>query len=121
MAGSLAINGATVKQPKTFNFGVMDLDGESTRNAKGKMTRDNIRTGIRKMELEWGPLSDGEISSILQAVNTSFFSVTYPDALTGGQRTGNFYVGDRSAPSYSWNDKYKSMKWEGLSMNFIEQ
>ncbi|ALV20766.1 DUF6711 family protein [Carnobacterium antarcticum] len=121
MAGSLAINGASVKQPKSFNFGVMDLDGESTRNAKGKMTRDIIRTGIRKIELEWGPLSDGEISSILQAVNVSFFSVSYPDAMTGGQRTGTFYVGDRSAPSYSWNDKYKSMKWEGLSMNFIEQ
>lgn len=121
MAGNLVINGVQIKAPKSFNFGVMDLDGESTRNARGKMTRDIIRKGIRKIELEWGPLSDGEIAMILQNVTGTFFSVTYPDALTGGQRTGTFYVGDRSAPSYSWNDKYKSMKWNGLTMNFIEQ
>lgn len=121
MAGSLTINGVQVKPPKSMGFGLMDLDGESTRNAAGKLVRDVIRKGIRKIDLEWGPLSDSEISSILNSVSDSFFSVTYPDALTGGQQTRTFYVGDRTAPSYSWNDVYKALKWEGLSMNLIEQ
>lgn len=121
MAGYLIINGVQVKPPKSMVFGVMDLDGETTRNAAGKLVRDVIRKGIRKIDLEWGPLSDSEISTILNAVSGSFFTVTYPDAMTGSQQTRTFYVGDRTTPSYSWNDRYKAFKWQGLSFNLIEQ
>lgn len=117
---NLSINGVNVKTPKTFNFGIMDIDGETTRNAAGRMKRDRIATK-RRLEMEWGHLSDSEISTILAAVSSEFFSVTYPDARTGGQATRTFYVGDRTAPAYTWVEKLKAYKWEGLSMNFIEQ
>jgi hypothetical protein len=39
--------------------------------------------------------------------------------LEGGIVTKTFYVGDRSAPAYSWHDKLP--KWEGLTMSFIER
>lgn len=117
---NLIVNGVSVKAPKTFSFGIMDIDGDTTRNAAGRMKRDRIAIK-RRLEMEWGHLSDSEISTLLAAVSSEFFSVTYPDARTGGQATRTFYVGDRTAPSYSWNQKYRAYKWEGLSMNFIEQ
>lgn len=116
----LIINGASVKAPKSFKFSVMDLDGKTERTASGKMKRDRIATK-RKLELEWGHLSDVEISAILSAVSPTFFSVTYPDALTGTQQTKTFYVGDRTSPSYSWVPSMQLAKWEGLTMSFVEQ
>lgn len=116
----LSINGVTIKAPKSFTFGVMDLDGETARTASGRMKRDRIATK-RKLELEWGHLSDSEISAILSAVSPVFFQVTYPDALTGSQQTKAFYVGDRTAPAYNWVPSMGKSKWEGLSMSFIEQ
>ena len=121
MAGYLQIGGATVKAPKEFSVGYQTIDSDSSgRNASGNMVRDIISEKV-KLDCQWGPLSDAEISSILSKVSGSFFSVTYPDAKTGGLATKTFYVGDRTAPSYSWNDLFQSAKWSGLSMNFIEQ
>ncbi len=118
MAGYLKINGVTIKTPKKFTVGIQAVDGESGRNANGDMVRDYIATK-RKADLEWGALSDAEISPILQAVMSPFFEVTYPDPMVGGITTKTFYVGDRSSPSYSWHDKLP--KWEGLTMSFIER
>ena len=67
----------------------------------------------------WGALTDAEISPILKAVMSPFFEVTYPDPMEGAIVTKTFYVGDRSAPAYSWHDKLP--KWEGLTMSFIER
>lgn len=121
MAGYLAIGGTTVNPPKSFSVGLQTIDSDTSgRNASGNMVRDIITEKV-KLECEWGPLSDSETSFILKKVKSAFFAVTYPDPEVGGMVTKTFYVGDRSTPSYSWNDKFKEMKWEGLSMNFIEK
>lgn len=117
---NLLINGVSVKAPKSFQLDVMDIDGKSERNAAATLTRDRIAVK-RKIQLEWGHLSDIEISKILTAVSQVFFTVTYPDAMTGGQETKTFYVGDRSAPAYTWHPDLAAYKWEGLTMNFIER
>lgn len=109
-----------VKTPQEFSVGIQDIDGESGRNAQGNMVRDRIAVKA-KLDCKWGPLSDSEISAVLTAVKSAFFDVTYPDPEVGGQSTKRFYVGDRTMPSYSWNDKFSSAKWESLSMNFVEQ
>lgn len=121
MSGILKINGQTVRYPKEYSVGIQAIDADSSgRNANGEMVRDVIAEKI-KLTMKWGPLSDSEVSSILQAVKSNFFQVEYPDPLIGRQRVKTFYVGDRTAPSYSWNGKFEELKWEGLEMNFIEQ
>lgn len=121
MAGNLKINGVVVKAPQKFQVGIQTIDSDTSgRTAAGTMRRDIIDDKV-KLECEWGPLSDSEVSIILNSMNGAFFSMEYPDPKVGGQATKTFYVGDRSAPSYSWNDKFKALKWQGLSANFIEQ
>lgn len=100
---------------------VIDLDGESTRNAAGILVRDVIRLGVRKMDIAWGALSDEESRTILNALSSPFFSVNYPDPQTGTQQTKIFYASDRTLPSYSWNNRLNAIKWEGLSVNLIEK
>lgn len=121
MSGQLKINGVVVKTPQTFQVGLQTIDSDTSgRSAAGTMKRDIITEKV-KIECKWGPLSDLEVSSLLKAMTSAFFSIEYPDPKAGGQVTKTFYVGDRSAPSYSWNDKFKALKWQELTANFIEQ
>ena len=114
---SLIINGVTVVAPKSFKVSISDVDGETGRNARGDMVRDRVAVK-RKLECEWGLLSQAEMSNLLKAVKSEFFTVSYPDPEVGiVSRT--FYVGDRSAPAYSWANNLKP--WSGLRMNFIER
>lgn len=114
----LIINGVTVVPPKSFQVGIQDIDGETGRNANGDMVRDRITTK-RKLEMEWGMLSNEQCSAILSAVTPVFFTVSYPDPLTGNQVTRTFYVGDRTAPAYTFTEKFKP--WSGLKFNLIER
>ena len=104
---------------KSFSVTVSDLDSDTTaRNAEGKMLRDRIRI-VRKLNLEFIQLTEGQMKNVMQAISEQFFTVNYPDPLTGGNRTGTFYVGDRTAPIYRM--KENEAVWEGLSFNLIEQ
>lgn len=114
----LKINGVSITAPKVFKVDISDLDAEAGRNANGRLMRDRVAVK-RKLECEWAPLKDSEISVVLNAVKNVFFEVTYPDPMTGSEQTKTFYVGDRSAPMY-----YKQGNqhlWQGLSMNLIER
>ncbi|MDM8312829.1 hypothetical protein QUW36_12245 [Clostridium cadaveris] len=113
----LKINGVAIATPKTYEVTVQDLDGETNRNANGDMIRDRIAVK-RKINLEWAPLSQSEISTLLTAVSGVFFTVTFPDP-QDGLITKTMYVGDRTSPAYQF--KNGEVKWSGLKMNFIEK
>ena len=113
----IKINGVDITTPKTYEATVSDLDGESNRNANGELIRDRIAVK-RKLNLEWGPLTQSEISTLLSAVSSVFFTVTFPDPELG-MITKTMYVGDRTAPAYQYING--EVKWQGLKMNFIEK
>ncbi len=113
----LSINGVAIATPKVFEVAVSDLDGESNRNANGELIRDRIAVK-RKINLEWGPLSQSEIQTLLSSVSSVFFTVTFPDPMNG-MTTKTMYVGDRTAPAYQYVNG--QVKWQGLKMNFIEK
>lgn len=113
----LKVNGVAIATPKTYEVIVQDFDGESNRNANGNLVRDRIAVK-RKLNLEWGPLTQSEIETLLNAVSSVFFTVTYPDPQLGVV-TKTMYVGDRNSPAYSCINGV--VKWSGLKMNFIEK
>lgn len=113
----LKINGVAIATPKTYEVTVQDLDGETNRNADGGLIRDRIAVK-RKINLEWPPLTQAEISTLLTAVSGVFFTVTFPDPQLG-MVTKTMYVGDRTSPAYQF--KNGEVKWSGLKMNFIEK
>lgn len=114
----LKINGVAIPDPSKFSVDIMDIDDETTRNAKGDLIRNRIAVK-RKLNCQWGPCGNAEMSMILKAVRNPFFIVEYPDPMEGTRLTKTFYVGDRQMPVYSVIDGV--VQWEGLSMNFIER
>lgn len=114
----LKVNGVTIATPKEFSVEITDVDGSSGRNAKGEMIRDRIAVK-RKLNCSWGPLTNAQMSTLLQAVSSVFFTVTYPDPQTGTNQTKTFYVGDRTAPMLIYKNNVPL--WEGLDMNFVEK
>ena len=115
----ISINGVVIATPKSFQVDILDIDGETNRNSNGDIVRDRIATK-RKIECEWPPLTQSEISTLLKAVSSVFFTVTFPDPELG-MITKTMYVGDRTAPAYFYDKKTKEVKWQGLKMNFIER
>jgi hypothetical protein len=113
----LKVNGVTIAAPSVYEATIQDLDGETNRVAAGYMVRDRIAVK-RKLNLEWPPLSQGEISTLLNAVSSVFFTVTFPDPQLG-MITKTMYVGDRTAPAYVYING--EVKWSSLKMNFIEK
>jgi hypothetical protein len=113
----IKINGVDIATPKSYEATVTDLDGETNRNAAGELIRDRIAVK-RKLNLEWGPLTQAEIAPILNAVSGVFFTVTFPDPQSG-MITKTMYVGDRTSPAYQYING--EVKWQGLKMNFIEK
>lgn len=107
-----------MKTPKVYQIDFEDIDNESGRNAKGDMMRDVVASKV-KLNVEWGPLTNAEASTILKAIKQPFFQATYYDALEGGMVTKTFYAGSKSVPAYSWNPKF--LPWAGLTVNFIER
>lgn len=73
----------------------------------------------RKILLTWTELTLDEISTVMQAFNPEYFSVTYTDFLDGQVETRTFYVGDRTAPVRIWTSDLKRI--ETLSFDIIER
>lgn len=113
----IKINGVTIKTPAEFQVDIVDLDGETHRNAKGELIRDRIAVK-RKLGCSWPALTQEETSVILTAIQNVFFTIEYPDPMSG-VATKTFYVGDRNMPMLS--NRNNTILWEGLKCNFIEK
>lgn len=119
MDNMLWLNNVLVKSPKIFQTDLNDIDSqESARNAKGEMNRDRIVSDKRKLNCEWAPLTQDEISTILKAIEPEFFPIKYWDP-KDGLITKTFYAGTKSAPMLIMKDGRPT--WEGLKVNFIEK
>lgn len=111
------VNGVAMPTPKIFRVQISDIDGESNRNANGELYRDRITTKC-KIELEYPPLTQEQISLILNAIYPVFVQVTFLHPMLGNV-TKEMYAGDKSAPVQRVIDGI--VKWEGLTFNFIER
>lgn len=112
----IKIGGVDMPAPARYVVTLSDYDSENTtRNESGYMTRDRVRAGAHKIELEW-VLTQGELVKLTKAISPSRFSVTFFDACSGSNKTANMYVGDRTCEML----KYDNTTWWRMSCNFIE-
>lgn len=113
----LKINGNNIKDPKTIEVGIQDVDYESGRDQTGKMFRDRVAVK-RKISCTWQGLTSDEMQDLLDAMEDAKFSVTYHDPKTNANKTIYCYVGDRTMPVYTYiNNK---IVYQTLSANFVE-
>lgn len=112
------VNGVALPDPSEFTWGLQDIsDSDSGRTEDGLMHKNRIGQKVT-ISLGWNNPTPDKVATILQAVNSEYISVTYPDSLTGYNETKTFYVGDRTTPMKWWNVKGKV--YSKLSFNLIE-
>lgn len=119
----LRINGveiAAYPMPEGFKVTVLDLDdAEATlRTSDGTMHRDRVAVK-RQIEMEFPPLPNAKISSILKAMSAPFFDFYYPDPMEGDYVTKRMYAGNR--PAAVAIEKDGVLLWGGLQITLTEQ
>ena len=115
----IKIDGVSMPCPSTYEWGLQDVSaGESGRTDDALMHKNRVAQK-RKLKIEWVGKNWQETAAIMQAVQPEYFSVRYPDMLTGTYQTRTFYVGDRSAPVKFWWTDRKMI--EKISFDLIER
>lgn len=90
-------NGVGLPTPSTYDVTVADITN-AERNANGDMIIERITTK-HTIQMHWKYLNATDLATILTAVaptSSASFSTTYLDPVTNTNKTGNFYVGDRT-------------------------
>lgn len=93
------INGINMPPNSKTEINMSDLDntGGTGRTEAGYAFRDRLRAGVRQINVGYEMLTDEEIATVLNAIESEFFSVKYKDPQYG-TITKTFYVGDRTSP-----------------------
>lgn len=114
----LKINGTFIPDPSSLQWGLQAVSAsDAGRDLQGKMHVNQV-SEKRKLELQWSGVDFATAKEILQAVHHETFQVNYLDALTNTRQTRMFYVGDRTAPVYSYSDGHRW--YTNVSFNIIE-
>lgn len=111
------VNGAAVRCPSSYQYELADVSA-----ADAGRTEDTVMDKMRigqcvKLQLSWNGLTTAQAQAILTAFNPEYITVEYLDPMSGGFRSSEFYVGDRSAPLYNSAQGL----WSNISFNIIER
>lgn len=120
----ISVNGSEIPNPKTMQWGLMDISDKDTgRTMDAKMHKNRVAQK-RKLELSWPAVDASTASLILNAFNDETFDVTYFDAMEGGQATRTFYCGNRTAPVLMWVEDFPGSGqrhlYESIRFDIIE-
>lgn len=113
----LKINGVTMPTPTTLQWGIETID-KAERNANGTMIKERIATK-RKLEMSWSYLNASQLSQLLTAVSSNFFSVTYLDPMLNAQRTADFYAGAQTVEAMDYVGGV--IRHKNIKFNVIER
>ena len=121
MAGEIMITVGNVSMPtpSAFTWGLSDISASDAGRTEDTVMHKNRVGQKRTIHLEWQNKDPTTTSTILQAFNPEYVSVTYPDAMSGINETRTFYVGDRSAPVRYWWSGHK--RYQLISFDIIER
>ena len=91
--GQVKIGSTILKNLKTVEPVLGDLDKDSTRTALGRLIR-NRAARIPQLKLLFAPQNKADMESLLGLLSTASFSVTYYLPHSTGEKTANFYAGN---------------------------
>lgn len=98
----IKVDGVTIKTPSDFTWGLQDVSDSASGRTEDALMHKNRIAQKRKLSLGWRNPTREETAVILQAFNSEYIEITYPDAMSGTNQIRTFYTGDRSAPVHMW-------------------
>lgn len=116
----LIINGIKLPTPSKLTLSDYDISGgKTTRNAKGVMIIEIVRSDVHKLECSWNVLHEEEYLTIRNAISGIYgLSTEYYIPEKGGRGTITTYRGDRSTPVYSY--AFDKPIYKDFKLNLIE-
>lgn len=117
MANMITVGGTVLPAPSELKVDIMDINN-ADRNTRGTIIIERIATK-RKLEVGYKHLSAAQLSTVLTAISSTFFSVTYRDPQTNADRTATFYSGDRTAGVMDFIDGVA--RYTDVKFNLIEK
>lgn len=115
----ISVNGVELPAPDKYEVVIADLDASANRSGNGTLFRDRVAVK-RTINLSWLFLTAAQVSTLLKSVSSVFFTVTYLDPETNGNKTGTFYVSDRNQ-GVAIKNKDGSYTWRDISLSFVER
>ena len=117
----IRVNGVDLPYPKRGVQPVVTTIVNAGRNANGVVIGQRIgRDQYKLNNLEWPWLSAAEWETILRLISDFYFNVTFPDPVTGEERTIRMYCGDRSAEPYWVDSDGHPTYYRNCKVNFID-
>lgn len=89
------IGSTILPKVKKFTVGRNKLWADAGRNMKGEIKATFIGIFI-KLEIEFAPLNQVEMSQLISLLDDSYFTVEWWDEETDSLKSGTFYAGDYS-------------------------
>lgn len=115
----ISVNGNEIASPDTYEVVVADLDASANRSGNGTLFRDRVAVK-RTINMSWSFLTGSQLSVLLNSVSSVFFTVSYLDPVTNGNKTGTFYVSDRNQ-GLAIRQSDGTYVWKGVSLSFVER
>lgn len=97
----VSVGGVTVPCPSSYEWQLYDVSSEDAGRTEDGLMHKNMIGQKRKLSLEWKYITVQQASVVLSAFNAEYTNITYLDLLTGTNRSGEFYTGDRNVPVYN--------------------
>lgn len=113
----IKINGTAIPTPSEFKITIKD-SAAAERSASGMAIMD-FSGSKRTLKLKWAHLYGEPLASLLQLVEGNFFAVEFPDPVTGGMATANFWCGGRTAGVLRVDEGIPV--WTDIEMEWSEQ
>ena len=112
-----SVDGYSIPCPSSYVYKLSDISAADAGRTEDT-TMDKMRIGqCVHLELSWSYLTTAEVATLLTRFNPEYINVRFLDAMSGGYRNSDFYVGDRSAPLYN----ALLGRWTNVSFNIIER
>lgn len=115
----ITVDGVEMPCPSSYSYGLSDVSAAESGRTDDSVMHKNRVSQKRTLSLAWVGKSWAETAKIMQAFNPEYFSVKYPDMLSGTYETRTFYAGDRTAPVKFWFDGEQMI--ESITFNIIER
>ena len=113
----LIVNGHTMPAPSGLNVSIADTSGGVARSASGRAVMDRSILK-RRLDLNWAHLSGAELALLLGETQ-GFFTVIYPDPMTGSDRSMQCCSGEKTTGMLRMQDGRPI--WTDVKMSWTER
>lgn len=110
----LTIDGLALTHLKKYDVEYNKLFKDADRNMSGEL-RASLIGVFPKIIVQTNKMTETQVSSLVAKLNKSFFSVTFRDPETKGNKTANYYSSD---PVVSFEDR-ATERYGEVSFNLI--